>query len=161
MTKQQAAAKREHNVNVVRVGLPNWPLEHMTRAEIARAADLVGRLTVNECATPRVKAARRPAQAAAELKRLLATLQQRARGPDNRPRAVMTDRDRQIDALDEAFHDAAAELMAALQHAHSDASADEPQEAFGRVVKLARAMIVADENLKPLGEDHESRATAR
>jgi len=68
----------KHNVATVRAGLPSWPLELMTRGEIARAAHLVGRLTINECTPGNIGRARQP-QAAAELTRLLATLQTRAK----------------------------------------------------------------------------------
>lgn len=66
-----------HNVATVRAGLPSWPLELMTRGEIARAARLLGRLTINACTPGNIARARQP-QAEAELDRLLATIRIRS-----------------------------------------------------------------------------------
>lgn len=50
----------EHCKQVIRVGLPSWPIDQMTRSEIFDAADLIGRLTVNECSLVNVARARQP-----------------------------------------------------------------------------------------------------
>jgi hypothetical protein len=75
MSKQPPHA---HNVATVRAGLPSWPLDLMTRGEIARAARLLGRLTVNACTPGNIARARQP-EAGAALDQMRAVLQTRAK----------------------------------------------------------------------------------